>query len=106
MQNKRIFICCFSDSKPPELDFTSELPTKTSSDVSFFWRSQERTKFKCGTNSDDLKDCGSGVVGNWSANNLTDGVHQFFVEATDEFGNTIRILHRWTVGKRQLTKVL
>ena len=96
----KISVCFFSDSKPPELEFTSDLPTKTNTDVTFFWRSKEPAGFKCGTNPDDLKDCGVGQVGNWSSKNLTNGVHEFFVEATDEFGNQIRILHRWTVGKR------
>ena len=67
--------------------------------MSFFWRSKEPTKFKCGTDPKNLKDCGVGQSGNWSAKNLTDGEHEFYVEATDEFGNTIRILHKWTVGK-------
>ena len=94
------YFVCFLDSKPPELDFTSKLPTKTSGDVSFFWKSKEpATKFKCGTDPSNMKDCGVGDSGNWSAKNLSDGEHEFYVEATDKFRNTIRIMHRWTVGK-------
>ena len=65
----------------------------------FSLKFKEPTKFKCGTDPNNLKDCGVGQSGNWSAKNLTDGEHEFYVEATDEFGNTIRILHKWTVGK-------
>ena len=87
-----------SDSKPPELDFTSKLPNKTSGDVKFFWRSKEEASFNCGTDADNLTDCGVGDVGNWSAKNLSDGDHVFYVEAIDEFGNKVRIQHQWTVG--------
>ncbi|XP_028410633.1 uncharacterized protein LOC114533322 [Dendronephthya gigantea] len=61
------------DSKPPELDFTSNLPDKTGGDVSFFWRAKESTKFKCGTDPNNLVDCGVGHSGNSSKKNLTDG---------------------------------
>ena len=67
--------------------------------MSFFWKSKEPTTFKCGIDPSNMKDCGVGDSGNWSAKNLSDGEHEFYVEATDEFGNTIRIMHRWTVGK-------
>ena len=49
--------------------------------MSFFWRSKEPTKFKCGTDPNNLKHCGVGQSGNWSAKNLTDGEHEFYVEA-------------------------
>ena len=89
----------FLDSKPPELDFTSTPRDKSGGDVTFFWRSKENTNFKCGTDSNNLKACGTGQLGNQSLANLTDGEHDFYVEATDEFGNTIRIVHTWTVGR-------
>ena len=47
-----------------------------------------------------LFDCGEGLDSLWKIYDLQDGLHRFFVIATDKFGNTgSTIEHTWTIGE-------
>ena len=75
-------------------------PTTTDGSPQFTWRSSEQADFECSLDSGPYENCGSGISGRWSKNNLGHGSHRLSVRGKDTVENVGRErIHIWTVGK-------
>ena len=89
----------YVDAIPPVITFNNP-PSKTSGSAQFTWRSSEQADFNCSFDGGPYKTCGNGAAGQWSKNNLPDGIHRLSVRGKDTVENVGReATHIWTVGK-------
>ena len=87
------------DTDPPVVTFTNP-PTKTSGSPELAWRSSEQATFECSLDRRPYENCGSGMSGRWSKDNVRDGPHVLSVRGKDTVENLGRTAsHTWTVGK-------
>ena len=90
----------FSDSSPPQITFSGDLPETTSRNPTLTWSSNEFAKFECKLEDGIIFDCRSGEDSSWTGRNLTDGPHSLSVRGTDNLGNKGQFISRsWNVGK-------
>ena len=95
-----------SDSIAPVITFISP-SSKTSGSPVFKWRSSEEAVFECSLDRGAYENCGRGTNGQWSEDNVPDGLHTLLVRGRDPIGNLGRaISHSWVVGRFLLTKSL
>jgi hypothetical protein len=88
-----------SDAIGPVLTFTNPSDTSSSSPM-FTWRSSEQANFECSFDGRRFENCGSGITGRWSENNVRDGSHVLSIRGRDSVGNLGRTTtHDWIVGK-------
>ena len=78
----------------------------TKNNPSFNWTSSELAKFKCALDDgqslgqSDFVDCGEGNTGQWTGENIPDGVYRFLVYGTDNMKNRGPVAqHTFTVGE-------
>ena len=75
------------DSEGPDITFGDEA-TNTQNSPTFSWSSSEPAQFKCRMgNSFNEVDCGNGMKGTWTGNQIPDGPHTFIVYGVDEMNN-------------------
>ena len=55
-------------------------------------------KFKCSLDYRTFFDCGEGVTGTWTGNDLPDGRHSFIIEGKDKTENSGRHTFTWAQG--------
>ena len=81
-------ILFLTDSTPPNVNITSDDSPYSTRSPSFTFTSSEDATFKCAI--DDTRfytPCGKGLSGQFTASNVLDGRHAFFVQGTDDAGN-------------------
>ena len=87
------------DAVVPVITFINPSP-KTDGSPEFTWRSSEQATFECSLDRGPYEDCGSGMNGRWSKDNVRDGRHILSVRGKDTVENLGRTTsHSWTVGK-------
>ena len=67
---------------------------------SFTFVSNENAKFKCAIDDTRLYEpCGEGLTGKYTARNVPDGRHAFFVQGTDKYNVGPHVRFLFTIGK-------
>jgi hypothetical protein len=86
------------DTRPPVVELNTRLTN--GSNATFEFSTNEQASFECKLDSGDFSPCESSGPGRGtqSYSGLADGVHDFFLRATDTVGNlSALVTHRWTV---------
>ena len=87
------------DAVAPTITFIDP-PATTGRSPEFSWRSSEQATFECSFDGGSYEDCGDGISGRWTENNVRDGSHFLIVRGRDVVGNLGEITtHTWIVGK-------
>ena len=99
--HKVCFSPCLTDTNPPRIQFTGDLPSSSRKSLTLNWKSDETSEFECALDvMSNFKRCGGGTQGQWTNNALPEGRHTFYVRAKDELNNEGKpIAHSWMVGK-------
>ena len=87
------------DTIPPVLTFTNAAE-KTNDSPVLTWRSSEQAKFECKLDDRPYENCGEGINGRWSKNNVPHGRHRLSVRGRDSAGNLGTTSYTWFVGKK------
>ena len=90
-----------ADNSPPVVSITSDDSPYSTRNPSFTFESSEESTFLCAIDSTRFyQPCGRGLRSQFTASNVLDGQHAFFVQGTDlsgNIGNHERYI--FTVGK-------
>ncbi len=90
----------FSDTQPPQITFSGDLPETTSRNPTLTWSSSEYASFECKLEDGVIFECGSGDDGSWTGSNMKDGTHSLSIRGTDTLGNQGQFISRsWVVGE-------
>ena len=68
------------------------------SSPTFKWTAPTFMIFECSLDNERFRNCGQGKTGEWTGNNIPDGLHNFKVKATDSYGNLMEAgIRGWIV---------
>lgn len=88
-----------SDTTPPVVT-CDKPPKQTNGVVLLRWTSNENSVFHCSLGGLPYKNCGQGLMSQWTGSALDDGEHTLKVRATDDAGNIATPTPcSWQVGK-------
>ena len=84
------------DVTPPVITFL-ENPSISNSNISLSWRSNEKVHWKCNLLKDNTETSVNCSEAEWKGYNLSEGIYELYINATDDAGNVAGIVHMFEI---------